>query len=233
MPYRRLPNTDKARIRSLETTIRKMRDSYCYAPVISPDLLAKSEKKLLQFREASERYLNNLQIQIDFSKSDAYQNKLKNAKMFTSHFLIVLGMCVKRGEIRPSELLYYSLSEDSSDMPDLSSDISVLRWSENVIKGEKLRTDNRGIPIYNPTIAKVIVHYDLFKEQYQKQCMLRQSTEESLTVVSLLRPQIDEVILEVWNSIESYFDDLHGESKIDKCKEYGLIYYYRKGEKSD
>ena len=134
---------------------------------------------------------------------------------------------------RPSELLYYSLSEDSSDMPDLSSDISVLRWSENVIKGEKLRIDNRGIPIYNPTIAKVIVHYDLFKEQYQKQCMLRQSTEESLTVVSLLRPQIDEVILEVWNSIESYFDDLHGESKIDKCKEYGLIYYYRKGEKSD
>jgi hypothetical protein len=210
-----------------------MRDSYCYAPVISPDLLAKAEKKLLQFREASERYLNNLQIQIDFSKSDAYQNKLKNAKMFTSHFLIVLGMCVKRGEIRPSELLYYSLSEDSSDMPDLSSDISVLRWSENVIKGEKLRIDNRGIPIYNPTIAKVIVHYDLFKEQYQKQCMLRQSTEESLTVVSLLRPQIDEVILEVWNSIESYFDDLHGESKIDKCKEYGLIYYYRKGEKSD
>lgn len=233
MPYRRLPNTDKARIRSLEATIRKMRDSYSYAPVISPDLLSKAEKKLIQFREASERYLNCLQIQIDFSKSDAYQSKLKNAKMFTSHFLIVLGMCVKRGEIKPSDLSNYSLSEDNLDMPDLSSDISVLRWSENVIRGEKLRTGNRGVPIYNPTIAKVIVHYDLFNEQYQKQCMLRQSTDESLTVVSLLRPQMDEVILEVWNSIESYFGELRGEAKIKKCQEYGLIYYYRKGETPD
>lgn len=230
MPYRRLPNTDKARIRSLETTSRKMRDSYSYAPVISPDLLSKVEKKLLQFRETSDRYLNCLKTQIEFSKSDAYQSKLKNAKMFTSHFLIVLIMCVKRGEIKSSDLSYYSLPEDSLDMPDLSSDISVLRWSENVIKGEKLRTVNRGVPIYNPTIAKVLVHYELFKEQYQKQCMLRQSTEESLTVVSLLRPQIDEVILEVWNSIENYFDDLTGEVKLDKCREYGLIYYYRKGE---
>ena len=48
-----------------------------------------------------------------------------------------------------------------------------------------------------------------------------------------MRPQIDEVILEVWNSIESYFSDLTGEKKLNACRQYGLIYYYRSGEKAD
>ena len=43
MPYRRLPNTDKARIRSLETAIAKIRNSDYYAPVLSPELLTNAE----------------------------------------------------------------------------------------------------------------------------------------------------------------------------------------------
>ena len=49
-----------------------------------------------------------------------------------------------------------------------------------------------GIPIYNPTIAKVNVHFDLFQELYKKQCELRRLTEESLAAVALMRPEIDE-----------------------------------------
>ena len=115
----------------------------------------------------------------------------------------------------------------------MSSDIAVIRCCENTINGEKMRTSKGGIPIYNPTIAKVAVHYDLFKELYDKQCELRQLTDEALLVVSLMRPQIDEVILDVWNSIENYFQDLSGEKKLKVCREYGLIYYYRTSEKAD
>ena len=230
MPYRRLPNTDQARIRSLETAINKMRNSDYYAPVLSPDLFNRAETKLQQFKGAVERYVKSLESQVNYSKSDAYQDRLKNAKMYVSHFLTVFNLCVKRGEIKSADREYYSIPQDSGELPDLSSDIAVIRCCENTIQGEKARTNKGGIPIYNPTIAKVAVHYDLFKELYDKQCGLRQLTEESLMVVSLMRPQIDEVILEVWNSIESYFSDLEGEKKFNACREYGLIYYYRKGE---
>ena len=230
MPYRRLPNTDQARIRSLETAINKMRNSDYYAPVLSPDLFNRAETKLQQFKGAVERYVKSLESQVNYSKSDAYQDRLKNAKMYVSHFLTVFNLCVKRGEIKPADREYYSIPQDSGELPDLSSDIAVIRCCENTIQGEKVRTNKGGIPIYNPTIAKVAVHYDLFKELYDKQCGLRQLTEESLMVVSLMRPQIDEVILEVWNSIESYFSDMEGEKKLNACREYGLIYYYRKGE---
>ena len=55
----------------------------------------------------------------------------------------------------------------------------------------------------------------------------------ALMVVSLMRPQMDEVILDVWNSVENYFSDLTGEKKLKTCREYGLIYYYRTSEKTD
>lgn len=233
MPYRRLPNTDKARIRSLGTAISKMRNSDSYVPVMSPELFSKAEKKLRQFNEAVERYLKSLETQINYSKSEPYQTKLKNAKMYVSHFLTVFNLCVKRGEIKSVDRKCYSIPENSGELPDMSSDIAVIRCCENTIRGEKLRTNKGGIPIYNPTIAKVVVHYDLFKELYDKQCELRQLTDESLLVVSLMRPQMDEIILEVWNSIENYFSNLPSDKRLDVCRQYGLIYYYRTGEKTD
>ena len=233
MPYRRLPNTDKARIRSLETAINKMRNSDYYAPVMSPELFNRADKKLAQFKEAVERYVNSLETQVNYSKSEAYQDRLKNAKMYVSHFLTVFNMCVKRGEMKASDREFYSIPENSGELPDMSSDIAVIRCCENTINGEKARTAKGGIPIYNPTIAKVAVHYDLFKELYDKQSKMRQLTDEALLVVSLMRPQVDEVILDVWNSIENYFQDLTGEKKIKVCRDYGLIYYYRTSEKAD
>jgi hypothetical protein len=233
MPYRRLPNTDKARVRSLETAIGKMRYNEYYAPVMSPELFNKADKKLQQFRQAVDRYVNSLESQVNYSKSEPYQTRLKNAKMYVSHFLTVFNMCVKRGEMKASDRTYYSIPEDSGELPDMSSDIAVIRCCENAINGDKQRTAKGGIPIYNPTIAKVAVHYELFKELYDKQCQLRQLTDEALLVVSLMRPQVDEVILEVWNSIENYFSDLTGEKKLKACREYGLIYYYRSSEKAD
>ena len=230
MPYRRLPNTDKARIRSLETAINKMKYSEYYTPVLSPELFAKAEKKLAQFSEAVDRYLKSLDTQVSYSKSESYQDRLKNAKMYVSHFLTVFNLCVKRGEIKEADREYYSIPVNSGEMPDMSTDIAVIRCCENTIRGEKARVEKGGIPIYNPTIAKVTVHYELFKELYDKQCDLRQLTDETLMVVSLMRPQIDSIILDVWNSIENYFSDLTGEKKLKACREYGLIYYYRKGE---
>ena len=233
MPYRRLPNTDKARIRSLETAIAKMRNNDYYAPVLSPELLSKAEKKFIQFRDAVDRYVKSLETQVSYSKSEPYQTRLKNARMYVSHFLTVFNMCIKRGEMKAADRDYYSISQDSGELPDMSSDIAVIRCCENTINGERTRIAKGGIPIYNPTIAKVAVHYDLFKELYDKQCELRQLTDEALMVVSLMRPQVDDVILDVWNSIENYFSDLSGEKRLKKCREYGLIYYYRTGEKTD
>lgn len=233
MPYRRLPNTDKARIRAIETAVSKMRDSDYYAPVISPNIMTKAERLLYQFKLANTQYLTNLEEQLKFSHSDTYTTRYKTARMYVTHFLLVFNMCVKRNEFKKMDRLYYSLPEDMNELPDLNSESSVLHWCENVIRGERERTMRGGIPIYNPTVAKLAVHYDLFNEQYQQHDTLRKLTDDSLQAVASLRPSVDAMILEMWNSIEAYFADVKGSERLERCREYGVIYYYRKGEQAD
>ena len=47
--------------------------------------------------------------------------------MYVSHFLTVFNMCIKRGEIKPADRNYYSIPVDSGELPDMSSDIAVIR----------------------------------------------------------------------------------------------------------
>ena len=154
--------------------------------------------------------------------------------MYVSHFLIVFNLCVKRGEIKASERASYSLPVDTGEIPDMSSDAAVIRCCKAAIQGEHDRTSKGGMPVFNPTIAKVTVHYDLFRELYDKQQDLRHITDESLAVVAAMRDNIDAIILEVWNAIEAYFSKLEGTARLDACRKYGIIYYFRPGEnKSD
>ena len=233
MPYRRLPNTDKARLKAMETAVDKMRRSDSYVPVIAPDLLVRVERLLWQFQSANRTYLSNLDQQLAFSRSDKYQTRLKTARMYVSHFIMVFNMCVKRKEFKVSDRSYYSMPEDMSEVPDLSTDVAVLRWCENVIRGERERTGRGGIPVYNPSVAKLAVHYDLFNELYKEHKRLKSLTDESLNAVAVMRPEADALILDVWNSIEKFFSNLSGEERLDACRSYGVIYYYRKGEKTD
>ena len=83
------------------------------------------KKKLRQFKEAVDRYLKSLDTQVSYSKSEPYQTRLKNARMYVSHFLTVFNMCVKRGEIKASDRSFYSIPENSGELPDMSSDIAV------------------------------------------------------------------------------------------------------------
>ena len=42
----------------------------------------------------------------------------------------------------------------------------------------------------------------------------------------------DELILDIWNQVEKKFEDVSpNEKRLDLCRDYGLIYYYRTGEK--
>ena len=46
-----------------------------------------------------------------------------------------------------------------------------------------------------------------------------------------LRAQADAIILNMWNLIEDFYKDLLPYAKLMKCQLYGVIYYYRKGER--
>lgn len=230
MPYRRLPNTDKARLRALKNAV-KQADIVGFSNniVIQPKNLIEAENFASIFESKMNAYKQVLQNQINANKQ--YQQVLYNARMYISHFIQVLNLSVIRGDIKSDQKLYYHLSTENHNVPDLFSEASIAKWGKNIIEGEKERTRNGGFPIYNPTIGKVQVHFEIFKEFKMNQKLYQHTTNKNLKELAGMRVQADEIILDIWNQVEEYYKDETHYNKLEKCKKFGLVFYYRKNEK--
>jgi len=230
MPYRRLPNTDAARIKSLKRALEQDSQLSFSDKVISVDLMEMASLFLSAFQNTHSEYERAFKAQVQANK--AFQELTKNAKLYISHFIQVLNLSVVRKEINPELKILYGLEPDSLHVPELTSDTSVLEWGEKIIQGEKARLGKRGTPLYNPTIAKVQVHYDVFKTAYHQQKILQKNTARALSKLSSLRIKADEIICNIWNQVEIKFAKLEPEKRLENCKRYGIVYYYRQGEKN-
>ena len=114
----------------------------------------------------------------------------------------------------------------------MSSESLLLEWGRKVIEGEGRRLSQGGIPIYNPTIAKVKVHYDIFVESYERQKSFQRATARALEALASMRQEADALILDIWNQVEACFERVvPNDKRLELCRSYGLIYYYRTSEK--
>lgn len=229
MPYRRLPNTDQARIRALSLAVEKGNTYDVSSLAISLKDIYEAKNFLARFERAQSYYKQCLNNQVHSNKK--YQANVKVARLYISHFVQVLNLAVIRTEIKEEYKDLYGLPHDTNTVPDLTSETAVLEWGDKIIKGEEERIRIGGVPIYNPTIAKVRVHYNIFKEGYEIQKNLQNLTNKSLESLASMRKDADELILNIWNQIEKKYENLSGEEKLNKCREYGVVYYYRTGEK--
>jgi hypothetical protein len=228
MPYRRLPNTDEARIRALEKAVQAGDSQNVLQQIVPFEVLNEARTLLYRFKEAQKAYQQTLKAQTQSNKK--YQVLVKNAKLYISHFIQVFNLAIIRREIKEELKELYGLNPTDYSTPDMLSDNALLSWGEKIIKGENERIQKGGAPIYNPTIAKVKVHYDLFKEAFYAQKMHQKNTSRRLKALNEMRTPADKVILDTWNAIEESFKDLSGEVRLDKCRTFGVMYYYRKGE---
>lgn len=227
MPYRRLPNTDNARIRALKTAVNKKR-FYRGADVFSVDLL-KMENHLRNFEASQVHYKNSLEIQVSSNKK--FQRLVRDARLYVSHFIQVLNLCIIRHELKESVKKYYKLPLDGYAVPDLSNNEALLEVGGNTIDGEQARLLDGGIPIYNPTIARVNVAFSLFKDAYFAQKLHQSTTNRHLEELTAQRADIDRIIKDIWDQVEDHFKNVQDEDeRLNKCREYGVVYYYRKGE---
>lgn len=229
MPYRRLPKTDQARIRALKDAIKFGKEQSFNDQVFSFSLLREAENFLSIFERQSLLHKQAFESQINGNKK--YQVIVSNARMYISHFIQVLNLAVIRGEIKKEQKLLYKLDVETHNVPDLSTEASLIEWGQNLIKGENERIRYGGLPIYNPTIAKVHVHYEMFKEYKSNQRLTQATTQRNWEELVQLREKGDGIILNIWNQVEYHYRNEMPYAKLKKCQQFGLIYYYRRNEK--
>ena len=230
MPYRRLPNTDTARIGALRKAIdMEMRQTPDNQPASFKSL---NEAKVLcsRFEAAVKQFRFHYDEMAKCNKR--FQPLCRMARLYVSHFIQVLNMTILRNEIKAEYKELYQLSPDDYTLPDLASEKALTEWGQRIIDGENKRLAQRGgTPIYNPTIAQVRVHYDIFIEARYERDRYKKQMQRSLDQLNSLREEIDALILKIWDEVESHYNTIAGEERIEKCRKYGIIYYYRKNEK--
>jgi len=228
MPYRRLPNTDIARIKALSIAYKKGKDLTPVNLAFSQSTYSKIELFINSFEKAMINYKAAYSIQVEKSKD--YTVLMKKAKIYISHFIQVVNMAIIRNELPEKIRPLYGMDIDEQKVPSLNTEKDLVEWGKKLIEGEAKRIMHGQQPITNPSIAIVKVRYENFVDSFNHQKILQQNTQRMLNELDALRIKADEIILNIWNEVEYSFKDLPDDLKREKCTDYGLVYVYRKNE---
>jgi hypothetical protein len=227
MPYRRLPNTDVARLRALRIAFEKGKELPPFQLAFSQATLQKIQSNLHIFEAAVQESRQAYNVQI--SKSQEYIKLLKKVKLYMSHFVQVANLAVIRGDLNAADCEYFGYAHGRK-VPSFNSEKEVITWGEKLIQGETLRIKNRLTPVANPSIAVVKVWYEKFLDANLFQKNLQKNLQRSQKNLIGLRKIVDDIISQIWNEVEQHYQELPDEMKRNNCKIYGIVYFFRKNE---
>jgi cation transport regulator ChaB len=228
MPYRRLPNTDVARIRAMKTALKKGSE-------LPPHKLAFTSKSAVQLQKVLPQFEQNI---IQYRLALAAQNKntkdyneiSRKARLYLTHFVRVMNMAIFRGDLPAETRAYYGLATNDCTVPSLNTENEMMSWGRRIIEGEELRIRKGGSPITNPTIAVVKVRFENYLEAWNHNNNLARKTNGYFEKNNIIRNEVDEIILQIWNEVEKTHFSLPEEVRKALNESYGIIYFYRKNE---
>jgi len=228
MSPKKLPETNEERINILRATLDQEEINEETDRILSIAEIHDLRRFTISF-EGADFVLNQAIINRDKTKN-LYDELFKNAQLYVSHFIQVLFLTVIRNEIKAENLVLYGFQENSTVLPDLSTEEAVLKWGEYLMRGETERTYRGGIPLYNPAIAKVKVHYELFKESIYSLAIYEKNLLRLETGMEDMRRKADEYILDIWNRIEEHYSKYSPDEQTAWFKAYKIQFLYKKGD---
>ena len=228
MPYRRLPNTDAARLKALYQAYQKGKELPPFNLAFSQVTFNRLQSFLPNFDNTIRLYKNTCAANI--AKSKEYPALFRKAKLYISHFIQVMNMSIARGELHSNIRTFFGIDELDSKVPEMNTEVDVIKWGEQVIAGETERMKKGLTPIANPSIALVKVRFEQFINAYHAKKINQKNNMRTLNDVIEMRNQADEIILSIWNEVEKHFADHPDDLMREKTAEYGLSYVFRKNE---
>ncbi len=227
MPYRRLPNTDVARIAALQAVI-DLEDTEYKDNILSSELLSSVRTQLLTFSHLQDLYRQAVERWKDDNQK--YRDIITNLTTHINNFVRAYHLAVETGEIDINSSTLYNI--DNNEIPDLSTEELILDWGKRLIEGERKRIFKGGAPITNPTIASLNMYYEKFEDLNFNQRIKQNYIGHTKNKLNAERETTDQLIKKIWDTVDETFSHLPDEERIEKSKVYGVVYYERPSERS-
>jgi len=231
MPYRRLPTTDKARLRALEAALNKVNTITTRNIPFAKHSIEELQSVKSQFENTLKHYELNIKQQSDNSKQ--YKATQETARLYLSHFIQVLLFASERGEINGGLKYYGDLPQLGGKIPSLNTEQEILEWGRVVVNGEQNRVRQGGSAIYSPSIALVKFKLEEFSDAAIFQQNLKRNTLRAFEKMQQLRKTTNEFIAQLWTEIENHLELEAGseDEKRNLAEEFGIVYVLRRKER--
>lgn len=219
---RRLPKSDETRKTVLDIAKLKKDNTAPGDIVLSSNTQTRLDAIQPLFKEKMQDRDDALSAQ---TVSTAIKDSaMGRARIYISDFIQVFNSGIVRGIFPKEHRPYYHLDVNSNSVPPLTTEASVIEWGEWVIEGDPRRITAGGAAMAMPTIAEVTVEYNNFKNANIAQSTAKDAYDAAQEVVSGMRPDVDSLILRIYNEVETAFDNEPIESKRRNSREWGVVY---------
>lgn len=231
MPYRRLPTTDQARLRALQTALNKVNQTNVKNIPFAKHSIEELQTVKNQFENSLKHYELNIKQQADNNKN--YKAYFDTARLYLSHFIQVLLFASERGEINGGIKYYGKLEEYEGRTPTLNTEQDILEWGKIIVDGEQKRVREGGSAIYSPSIALVKFKLQEFQDAAIFQQNLKRNTLRSFEKMQTLRKTTNDFISQLWTDIENLLEleAANPEIKRRLAEEFGIVYVLRRKER--
>ena len=228
MYIKKVPETDDGKIRALRAAVDRDELNADREIILS----AEEVKELRSFINSYEgdRLVLKQTIKDSAKAQIEYGELFKNTEMYVSHFIQVLQLAAIRNEIKPEVLIedYGFESGKELELPDLSTEDAIIFWGDKMIQGEAKRMSRGGYHLYNPAIAKVKVHYELFLDVVHSAKIYKQNMIRQQAILYERQKKAENMIRDIWSRVEEKYGNLPLQELSEVYQSYKISYHYQK-----
>lgn len=235
MPYRRLPNTMSAVIR----TLKAARDQWKLTPGPADRAITDAHWAQLDDAPAANSLLKTLLKEAsDVDLALAAQAPLTNTlnqtgarlTLFVSHFHQTLDLGITRGTFAAGARSYYGRDVGADSIPDLSTQDLVAEAAEKIVTGEAARATAEGqahIPMSLPSAAEVAALRTAYLTVRGTQSQAVEKTDREREELAALYQTAYALAVDICESVEFFYrKDPDTGSFRTKCQRWGVVYIY-------
>lgn len=228
MPFRRMPNSDSARLQALQAASTKAAATDPAELAFSSETKTALDNTLPQWKQELQERGQALSAQAAATEELAVRRA--RLRMWVSHFFQAFNMGVARGVCQASERAFFQLDVSSESLPSLDGEADLLTWAERIVAGETARTAAGGVAILQPSATEVGTELTAYQTYRATQAAAAGAYDREQEDVERMREQVDRLIRDLWDEVEFRFRREQPSSMRRKAREYGVTYASRPGE---